>query len=388
MDTPSKRAKPSWWAEFKASREEILSRRGINRNNPELNTEAAVELYMLSVFINDQVTKRFYPVPNLLKDAMVKPLVARVLATDNALWETLFHRDLPEYDILYGDGKKRRDRIFTTPPAWIGGAIKEGTDPEYDRVPWRRFYMWCVFFERMSLRILGQWVYNKASAWAADPNRQRPEPPGLFYFDRERGWAPLPVGTLDSFSSHPNSMYLIRTEYRGNKYAATAVDITLGEAYKRTNSNAEFVKLQRASSQWCNLEHLTGLVIEGDVDAEEFIARNLPVNTPSTELTPLTASIMANACRWSAICSLWPIGTLKNAENVMESLSRLPSVPRVRVTRVDPGTGMEAEEDILYVAGRCAGDTCLNEPVGTSVVDGLHYCSKECQPIARFVDRK
>ncbi len=382
-------------AQKEAEKAEI-AKRGVNYRYPEIrqNTDDD-KLFEMVTYLRSPEGMQIQ-IPALLgkasKTGVSNLVLKRVLATDDELWELFFHRDFPGYDHSFGDGiatdsRGTQTRRMTRPPEWVGGVNTKGTDPEYDRVPWRRFYMWCVFFERSAMRMVALDIRQKAITYASWPRKKRQEFTSRLGSSAKLGFASeTPDGVvsimsdpeLDGFDKHPISMYYARARLDGRdiyiERLSGAVSYTPPQAYI-INENANNL-----------MDIAVGWTARTSEQSMAYFRKLIPTNIPEVggfEPEKLIRMAMAWAFTQSEEgTSRLDSDLSKKLYALLSNMKQLPPVPRVR-GRVMFGEDIMFD-DVLYVGDQCcANEQCSNEPVGVSIIDGLRYCSKECQPIAR-----
>lgn len=87
--------------------------------------------------------------PDIRRQSAGIPGIALLLRKDNALWKQWWLRDFPRFE---NDLRLRHRNV----PQWILdqkprsnlSVSDRGVEDQYAKVPWRRFYAWCKFFER------------------------------------------------------------------------------------------------------------------------------------------------------------------------------------------------------------------------------------------------
>lgn len=387
-----------------------IAKRGVDYRNPEIRPGTDDDkLFEMAAYLRSKEEGMKIQVPELLRKASKKGvsnmLLRRVLATDNELWELFFHRDFPGYDASFGDeittdSRGNQTRRMTSPPEWVGGVkgygprdeygiLPEysGTDPEYDRVPWRRFYMWCVFFERTAMRMVALDTRHSAILYAGWPQKKRQEFRRAIRTVNLGGASETDDGVvsimsepkLDGFDKHPNSMYYARARLDGSdiyilRLSGAVSYVPPGGSIfnERSNNLLDVAKSWAPRTSKESIEHF-----------KKLIPSNIPyIGGFEPEQMIRMAIAWAFVQSGESATRFIDKELLSKLRALSNDMKRLPSVP---IARGSVAFGDETvQDDVLYVGDQCcANERCSNKPVGVSVIDGLHYCSKECQPIAR-----
>ncbi len=131
---------------------------------------------IMRVHVWNLVRKRNISVASLIRMSSEIHEVRQVLQTDNALWRLLWMRDffymyLHFSPMFHVDPVRRPpNKQYGTPvlPEWVTSNALASMDERYSRVPWRRYYDWCTFFNRRCLKELVNLQKKKAADWLAE----------------------------------------------------------------------------------------------------------------------------------------------------------------------------------------------------------------------------